>query len=166
MRLPSVTSCQVLIESIQSRSDLFPPESFDAYYSLERFHISGSRILSRSFTVESWNSEGHDDSANDQDEGMEVDPIVEAKPTSALPKATHDEGAEGSDEDDEEQADHVCMAPMADMLNARNGYNNVCSIFASKTTVLSEKSVKRLASSTKRTPSTCVPQNLSKRGNK
>lgn len=42
-----------LLPVIQAHPELFPADRFDQFYSIERFHIQGSRILSRSFHVES-----------------------------------------------------------------------------------------------------------------
>lgn len=91
----------------------------------------GSRILSRSFQVEKWDS-----SANDEgDEGapqaeMDVDGD-RANP--AEPDEGHDDDVEeerGGDSDDEDEDEDdvgdVAMVPMADMLNARFGCNNAC----------------------------------------
>jgi len=88
----------------------------------------GSRILSRSFQVEEW-----DPSANDEGDGapqaeMDVDGD---RPNSVEPDEGHDGGVEeerggDSDDEDEDDAGDVAMVPMADMLNARFGCNNVC----------------------------------------
>lgn len=42
-----------LLPVIQAHPELFPADRFDQCFSLECFHIQGSRILSRSFHVES-----------------------------------------------------------------------------------------------------------------
>lgn len=42
-----------LLPVIQAHPELFPADRFERCFSLERFHIQGSRILSRSFHVES-----------------------------------------------------------------------------------------------------------------
>lgn len=93
-----------LTAALQRRADLFDPALLETAYSLERFHINGSRILSRSFHVEKWKGEDTND--------MEVD----------------DEEPDGSDsegEEDGENTEDVGMTPMADLLNARYGCNNV-----------------------------------------
>jgi hypothetical protein len=41
-----------LLPLIQAHPELFPPAKFDSCFSLEWFHIQGSRILSRSFHIE------------------------------------------------------------------------------------------------------------------
>ncbi|OBZ70756.1 N-lysine methyltransferase setd6 [Grifola frondosa] len=53
-----------LIPAIQSRPDLFPANS-SQYYSLERYHLMGSRILSRSFNVEQWKGEESEDNEDE-----------------------------------------------------------------------------------------------------
>ncbi|KAG8902145.1 hypothetical protein FRC00_001239 [Tulasnella sp. 408] len=93
---------------IKRRPELFPPVGVAEQYSLERYHINGSRILSRSFHVENWtgkdqNSES--DEGSEGPEGMDVDDSKES---------------EDESEEREDTAD-VGMTPMADMLNARHG---------------------------------------------
>jgi len=124
-----------VVPAVRSRLDLFPPEHLDRWYTLERYHIMGSRILSRSFQVEKWNP-----SANDEEEdGV---PQAEMDIDGGHPDPTEpDEGRNGdigeehvgdSDDEDDDSGD-VAMVPMADMLNARFGCNNVCcaaSVFA------------------------------------
>lgn len=100
--------------ALRSRPDLFPPENFDRWYTLERYHIIGSRILSRSFQVEQWDNS----SSDGEDDGV------------PQPDAEHSDGMEQNhdpDPDDEDNGDSgdVAMVPMADMLNARFGCNNV-----------------------------------------
>lgn len=91
--------------------DLFPPETRAKHYSLEMFHIMGSRILSRSFSVEPWHSTDAD-ARNDEDD---LEELGASPPDPDL--------AEESDE--EEDAAYIAMVPMADMLNARFGTENV-----------------------------------------
>ncbi|KAG8935449.1 hypothetical protein FRC01_000056 [Tulasnella sp. 417] len=96
---------------IKRRPDLFPTAVIAEKYSIERYHINGSRILSRSFHVENWNGKDQDqesDEGSEGPDGMEVDDS----------KTSEDE-----DEEREDTAD-VGMTPMADMLNARHGCNN------------------------------------------
>lgn len=71
----------------------------------------GSCILSRSFNVEPWNV----DAKNDDDDSEE-DGVVDSPHNSDLP--------EESDDDGEDPA-CIAMVPMADMLNARFGTENV-----------------------------------------
>ncbi|OJT11683.1 Ribosomal lysine N-methyltransferase 4 [Trametes pubescens] len=122
-----------------NRTDLFPAEKHSQYFSLERYHLMGSRILSRSFTVEQWKGEHPegDDAHDDDDEAadtsaMDVDPeeapgSSAAEPTESAPVDGSDgpeelqveaDDEDSDDEDHEDPAD-VAMVPMADMLNAR-----------------------------------------------
>lgn len=128
-----------VVPAIQSRGDIFPADAVPQYYSLQRYHIMGSRILSRSFHVEPWSS----------DEESETDGVVQAVGDSAAPmeidvempsaesgftvepgeenpeNATEEvEIAEDEEDDDSENPADVAMVPMADMLNARFGSEN------------------------------------------
>ncbi|RPD78643.1 SET domain-containing protein [Lentinus tigrinus ALCF2SS1-7] len=126
-----------LIPAVKSRPDLFPEDKLERYFSLERYHLNGSRILSRSFHVEKWpgeHTEGESDEegANEvgEDSAMDIDP---QEPSAVVPEeAVHEEAppdepeelhAEGreddSDDEDREDPADVAMVPMADMLNAR-----------------------------------------------
>lgn len=106
------------------------------HYSLEKYHIHGSRILSRSFQVEKWDSEDDEDPENAEantsmGSGMDIGntsgdshkmDIDEQSPTNPPP------GSEDTDDSDDEDLDDpsdVAMVPMADMLNARYGSENV-----------------------------------------
>lgn len=117
-----------VVPAIRSRPDLFPPDNFDRWYTLERYHIMGSRILSRSFQVEQRGtspSNEEDDCAPQAE--MDVDGGAQ---NSAEPDAEHSDEVEESHYDDPDDEDHqesgdVAMVPMADMLNARFGCNNV-----------------------------------------
>ncbi|WWC66985.1 uncharacterized protein I206_100892 [Kwoniella pini CBS 10737] len=79
---------EYLLPIIQAHPNLFPPDSTD--HSLESFHIQGSRILSRSFTV----------------------------PSSRFGESTIRDDSDLSDDEDEEGEQIVVMIPFADMLNA------------------------------------------------
>ncbi|CDO69162.1 hypothetical protein BN946_scf185042.g64 [Trametes cinnabarina] len=121
--------------AIKSRPDLFPEDNLSKFFSLERYHIMGSRILSRSFHVEQWKGEHSEDQEKDDDSGagnssaMDIDPADGAGPAGDVPAVENEEAdAEElhleADEDDEDDEDHedpadVAMVPMADMLNAR-----------------------------------------------
>ena len=119
-----------VVPAAKSRPDLFLSEHLDRWYTLERYHIMGSRILSRSFQVEKW-----DPSVNDEGDGgapqteMDVDGD-HANPVEPNEGHTYgveeEHGGETDDEDEDEDAGDVAMVPMADMLNARFGCNNVC----------------------------------------
>lgn len=92
----------------------------------------GSRILSRSFQVEKWDPSA-DDKADGGEHQAEMD-VGGDHANSAEPdegEGHNDNGEEehggGSDDedDDDDDAGDVAMVPMADMLNARFGCNNV-----------------------------------------
>ena len=129
----------------QSRPDLFPPDQYPVHYSLEKYHIMGSRVLSRSFNVEEWRKP--DDDEKDEDENaesgtntsfqnaMDVDesPADEPEPNHAEEQEDSlsleqlveaDDDSESDDEGAEDPGD-VAMVPMADMLNARYQSENV-----------------------------------------
>ena len=111
-----------VVPAVKSRPDLFLPEHLDRWYTLERYHIIGSRILSRSFQVERW-----DPSEDDGTPQMDVDGGAQ-NPSEQAEEHSDDVGEEDngdSDDEDNEDADDVAMVPMADMLNARYGCNNV-----------------------------------------
>lgn len=77
---------------VQAHPDLFPPTSQS--FSLDAYHLQGSRVLSRSFTVSPRRASLED----------------------------KDDGDEGSDDEDEHM--DVVMIPIADMLNAAAGLDN------------------------------------------
>lgn len=142
---PSRIAHALLTQAPQGRPDLFPADKLSQYFSLERYHLMGSRILSRSFTVEQWKGEhpeGEDEHDGDDEaadtSAMDVDPqeapsADAAEPTEPAPvdgsdgpEELHVE-ADGEDSDDEDHEDpsDVAMVPMADMLNARFESENV-----------------------------------------
>jgi SET domain-containing protein 6 len=97
------------------------------YYSLEMYHIMGSRILSRSFNVERWDS-GEDEEENpaantSHGSGMDVD-SPQGAGNGDESHHTEPEDEEEDDDDGDDSSD-VAMVPMADMLNARYGSENV-----------------------------------------
>ena len=111
--------------------DLFGAEHPTPQFSLEAYHIMGSRILSRSFQVE----------AQPRLDGSYTPVLAHENPemgldvSSSLPRGnddTEDIDVESDDDDDDDPA-NVAMVPMADMLNARYGCANVrlsCEPFA------------------------------------
>ncbi|KAI0666004.1 SET domain-containing protein [Trametes maxima] len=122
-----------LVPALKSRADLFPPDRA-SYFSLERYHLMGSRILSRSFHVEQWKGEQDDEDEEHEGEGaadtsaMDVDPQEIGDEIPGPTQAEENDGseephveAEDDDDDDEDREDpaDVAMVPMADMLNAR-----------------------------------------------
>ncbi|KAI3604827.1 set domain protein, partial [Moniliophthora roreri] len=104
-----------ILPAVKSRPDLFPPELHPVNYTLEQYHIMGSRILSRSFDVERWESEyGENEAANTSAaSAMDVDQLV--APPEPQEEEIHEE---------EEDPVDVSMVPMADLLNARYGSEN------------------------------------------
>lgn len=115
---------------------MFPEYLIPRHYSVERYHIMGSRILSRSFNVEKWEAEEDENeeantSANTAGSAMDVDetPGDEQDANDGSNAHGEENGDEenSNDDDDEEDEDSsdVSMVPMADMLNARYGSENV-----------------------------------------
>ncbi|KAF9490655.1 SET domain-containing protein [Pleurotus eryngii] len=108
-----------LLPAVESRKDLFFPHHIPVYYTLEKFHIHGSRILSRSFTVDppaSGSGYYQDEEAsavNGSSHAMDVDELS--------PEASHEGSGDVDVDTDNEDEDEgiVSMVPMADMLNAR-----------------------------------------------
>lgn len=131
----------------QSRPDLFPPESVSQIYTAERFHLMGSRILSRSFHVLRFKPEGEDaDEEAEVDEAeasatlngdgnaMDVDAPADAadEPAAQVAEEALKEADEQEDEEEDEDryedpAD-VAMVPMADMLNGRFNTETVSAV--------------------------------------
>ncbi|TFK85823.1 SET domain-containing protein [Polyporus arcularius HHB13444] len=129
-----------LVPAVKSRPDLFPEDKLERYFSVERYHLNGSRILSRSFHVEKWKGEHTEGDSDEEGAGgaedesaMDVDPqevsaaahvdepVQEDAPGSDVEEPQLVVEAEEDDSDDEDREDpaDVAMVPMADMLNAR-----------------------------------------------
>ena len=100
----------------------------------------GSRILSRSFHVEPWTGDEGQDGAAEEDDGstdtggaagedaMDVDHAPQEAADEDLSGRIHetpDLDLDDSDDGDAESVADVAMVPMADMLNARYGSENV-----------------------------------------
>ncbi|KAJ3519890.1 hypothetical protein NMY22_g12996 [Coprinellus aureogranulatus] len=124
-----------LIPAVESRADLFPPADHATYYSLETFHIMGSRILSRSFSVEKWQGNGdpeEHEGDKSTDSAMDIDEH-KAEDSSQGHEGSDDQEDENDSDEEEEQADSsdTAMVPMADMLNARYEHANA-SLFYEK----------------------------------
>lgn len=116
-----------LLPAVKSRPDLFLPEHLSTHYTLERYHIMGSRILSRSFIVEKWNEDEDENEAANTSLGsaMDVEPSRNEE-TPGVPMETEDNSDDNDDDDDDdEEASDVAMVPMADILNARYQTENV-----------------------------------------
>ena len=121
-----------VVPAVKSRPDIFLPKHLDQWYTLERYHIMGSRILSRSFQVEKWDPSMTNDEENggapQTEMDVEGDHANPAEPDEGRNDDVEREhgGDSDSDGDDDDDAGDVAMVPMADMLNARFGCNNVC----------------------------------------
>lgn len=61
-----------------------------------------------------------------QDNEMDVDIPQDADPNHT--RSETDDLADDGEDDDDETGSYVCMVPMADMLNARYGSENVCDV--------------------------------------
>ncbi|KAH9058770.1 SET domain-containing protein [Lactarius vividus] len=113
-----------VVPILKSRTDLFGTEHPDPRFSLEAYHVMGSRILSRSFQVE----------AQPQVDGSQTPPLahegteMDLDNSSPLPHGNDDtkriEDDVESDDHDHDDPTNVAMVPMADMLNARYGCAN------------------------------------------
>jgi len=99
------------------------------HYSLDVYHIMGSRILSRSFSMESWDKNGDEsDDVGDtgMDSAMKVDQNFEDPDMNHDDDDDDDDGSNRSDdEEDTDDSSDVAMVPMADLLNARYQMANV-----------------------------------------
>jgi SET domain-containing protein 6 len=99
---------------------------------MERFHINGSRVLSRSFQVEDWDPEANSDENDGSDHGSSANDGEQETATNdnEAEETGHNIDVEGdvdeSDDEDQVKVEHVAMVPMADILNARYGSENVC----------------------------------------
>ena len=166
---------------------MFPIELIPRYFSLERYHLNGSRILSRSFHVEKWKPEHASEDLEDEEEdhevdvngagedsAMDIDPQELPGSTSAdaAPEADGAEAPEGlhiddddeSDDEDREDPGDVAMVPMADMLNARFESENVCAEFEFCGSIL--RFSYRPSSSMRSMNSKWFPRSQSRRGSR
>ncbi|KAF8264796.1 SET domain-containing protein [Lactarius quietus] len=121
-----------VVPILKSRMDLFGAEHPNPHFSLEAYHIMGSRILSRSFQVE----------AQPRVDGSYTPVLAHEDPEMGLTNSSsllhgnddtedieHD--MESDDGDDGDPA-NVAMVPMADMLNARYGCANAKLFYESR----------------------------------
>lgn len=104
----------------QAHPNVFPPSLIPQHYSVQTFHVMGSLILSRSFSVEKASKE-HDDPTK-----MDVD--IEG------PESNEELGPEAEDSDSDGDStegpdSQIAMVPVADLLNARFGSENVCGTY-------------------------------------
>lgn len=104
---------------------------------MERYHVHGSRILSRSFRVERWEGEeggeGEEEANTSIGSGMDVSvgntsgdiKMMDVDEPNHPPPPESEDNEGDSDDEDEDDPSDVAMVPMADMLNARYGCENV-----------------------------------------
>jgi len=104
------------------------------YYSLDAYHIMGTRILSRSFTLENEEPDGDDDGQEEEKNHPEssadvgntsIGSAMDVDEPNASEQHGHDHGEESEDDDGEENAQEVAMVPLAEILNARYKTENV-----------------------------------------
>lgn len=93
-------------------------------FSLQHFHIQGSRILSRSFTVEASRAGRAIPSGEKAEDGDVSMRTSKSEKQSAGDHEGHSEDEDEEDEDEDEPSEQV-MVPMADMLNAAYERDNV-----------------------------------------
>lgn len=82
----------------------------------------GSRILSRSFQVEALSTTDSVDSSQTRAQEEDAEMNLDEPSPHSLNENDSDETEDGDDEDDPA---NVAMVPLADMLNARYGCENV-----------------------------------------
>lgn len=124
-----------IVSWYKAAPSLFPPHHLSRWYTLDAYHCAGSRILSRSFMVSKWTS---DDSAEEQSNDENEDVDSDGEPEDNIPDQANTsfgsamdvddlpptDNHEDDDEDEDDPSD-VAMVPMADLLNARWGSENV-----------------------------------------
>lgn len=117
-----------LAPAVKTRPDLFSSDQIDTWYTLHRYHITGSRILSRSFNVEKWEGEVEQEAEYVPEEDDNKDTKANTSIGSAMDvddlgdggKVVDEESSDGDGDDEEtEDTSDIAMVPMADILNAR-----------------------------------------------
>jgi hypothetical protein len=121
----------------------------------------GSRILSRSFHVEKWEGEDDENPLTINGMGCAMDVDEETLTSEAEVREETEESDDDSEGEDVEDPSDVAMVPMADILNARYGSENVCIFIRAPFTIVIHD-VSRLNSSMKKKTSKWSPPNLSK----
>ncbi|KAF8160689.1 hypothetical protein B0H34DRAFT_697698 [Crassisporium funariophilum] len=121
-----------VVPAVRSRPDLFGSHDVETCYSLETYHLMGSRLLSRSFTLDKEDEEDQAPDVGNSSLGsaMDVDdtsPHNHSAPPSAAPPVNEEEEAEAEAEAEEAEEDgpEVVLVPLADMLNGRYNTENV-----------------------------------------
>ncbi|KAF7305874.1 Ribosomal lysine N-methyltransferase 4 [Mycena chlorophos] len=107
--------------SEKSRPDIFPPATIPSFYTLEVYHIMGSRILSRSFDVEKDESESESEGEGDVGNTSSGSTMDVDEPHAPEQEDGEDSNSENGEDEGEDEDDSivVSMVPLADMLNAR-----------------------------------------------
>ncbi|KAG2118660.1 uncharacterized protein F5147DRAFT_800668 [Suillus discolor] len=117
-----------LTPAIKTRPDLFPFNQIDTWYPLHQYHITGSRILSRSFNVERWEGEDERDAKHvtaedcnkDTQANVSVGSTMDVDDSGDGGEAVNEESSDrGSDDEEIEDTLDIAMVPVADALNAR-----------------------------------------------
>ena len=123
-----------LISLIQSRPDLFPQADLATYYSFDMYHVMGSLLLTRSFTVKDEIMQGVQtrESVPEGESNADSMMIQDGQDMSQDPESMEVD----DDDDDDEHEEEVIVLPLADMLNARYGHDNVCFLFALSSLVI------------------------------
>lgn len=132
---------------VQTSPTLFPSSHHEKWYTLDAYHRAGSRILSRSFTVSRWTDDkvDEDEDRSETDEGGSGANEAESPNSKtsiessmytggahthlSLFKDTNEELDSDSEDDENQDSSDVAMVPMADLLNARWGSENVRAVF-------------------------------------
>ena len=105
---------------------MFDAAEVEERYSLAMYHLQGSRILSRSFTLEKDADEDEAEEAEAANTSLGSAMDVEGDAPHAHDSEENGEEEEGEEGDEEdEDAGIVAMVPFADMLNARYRSENV-----------------------------------------
>ena len=96
-----------------------------SHYNVHSYHIMGSRILSRSFTVDKWeDEEPRHESTSSTTYDMDVDPeralVQNYVADSGSVEPDVETAISDDDSEDGDDPENVAMVPMADMLNARS----------------------------------------------
>ncbi|KAF8915609.1 hypothetical protein CPB85DRAFT_1550593 [Mucidula mucida] len=120
---------QILTPAVQSRPDIFPPSALPVHYSLQQYHIMGSRILSRSFNVEKWESDNDENEEANNSHSMDVDEPDTLATSAQDSEPTEEHVEEEEEEEVEEDSSDVSMVPVADLLNARYESENASTHF-------------------------------------
>ncbi|PWN93175.1 SET domain-containing protein [Acaromyces ingoldii] len=125
----------ILLPYIRSRADIFfgsaksqeaQEQMVKTFYSIEDFHLMGSRILSRSFHVKKPEAGQEGPVGDIMDDEGEADGNEDDEMDEDGQDKDDNDGEEAEEEEEEgaEAIEAVTIVPMADMLNARFGCDN------------------------------------------